>query len=45
MEIGELFGWVQTVLEQLGVWTTLGVLVKMMLVVTATTFVFRWFRG
>lgn len=45
MDIGEIFGWVQTLLTQLGVWDFLGTVLKIAMVVTVTGFVLKQLRG
>lgn len=45
MDMAEIFGWVRTLLTQLGVWDTLSAVMQVMMVVAASMFVFKWLRG
>lgn len=45
MEIQEVFGWVKTLLTEIGVWDTLGTIIQVGLLVSATTFAIRVLRG
>jgi len=41
MDIGELFGWMQTLLQSLGVWETMGTMLSITLIVGTTMTVWR----
>lgn len=45
MSMAEIFGWVQTLLVALGVWDVLSAALQVIMVVAASTFVFRMLRG
>lgn len=43
--VGELFGWVQAILQSLGVWTTISYAIQGVILIAVTTAVFRFFRA
>lgn len=45
MDIGQLFAWVQTLLQNLGVWDLLGVVINIALITSAAAFVIRVLRS
>lgn len=44
-DVGELFGWAQAFLEQLGVWSTLQMGIQAIIIVSVTAALFRYFRA
>lgn len=45
MEMSEIFGWIQTLLTALGVWGMLTGIIKTMMVLSASAWVFKMLRG
>jgi hypothetical protein len=41
----EIFGWIQVLLTQLGVWAYLTAIIKVLMVLGASTAVFKFLRG
>lgn len=45
MGVEQVFGWIQTLLTQIGVWEFLGTIIKVGLLITASTWAIKMFRG
>lgn len=45
MDVNEIFGWIQTLLTALGVWGMLTGILKAIMVISASAFVFKMLRG
>lgn len=45
MEMGELLGWVQTLLQELGVWDTLMAVINVSLLIVAASALLKFLRG
>jgi hypothetical protein len=45
MEMADLFGWVKTLLTEIGVWTTLTAALRVVMVLIASAWVIKFLRG